>query len=646
MCGICGIIDFKQQLADGKKASVAQMNQALHHRGPDEAGSYDDAVCALAMRRLSIIDLAHGQQPQFNTNGDICVFQNGEIYNYQGLKKQLQEKGFQFKTQSDTEVLAHLYEAEGEAMFSRLKGMFAICIYDRKKKVVLLARDRFGEKPLYYHWNKNVLSFSSEVQSLLQHTFIDRELNMEALHYYFRTSLVPEPITLLAGVKSLLPGHFLKISEGSCTLNQYFELNYSINEDLTSDEAAVEFIRPHLLRAVERQTVSDVPIGAFLSGGIDSSSVVALLQKNAAKPIQTFNVRFEDQAYDESPIARKVAEFCGTDHHELVIPNYDFDESIFWTIIDHVGLPFRDSSAIPSFLISQAIRKEVKVALSGDGGDELFGGYAMFQWYQKIRAAQKVARPLRVMGNQGLNWAQKIPGLQQMTKLRQVQRAVRTSLEDANTIPISLNEMFNHQEMHQLFHAQHSMRHESEAFSYSLLKQYPKGADQWTPLRKVMYYRTLHTLPANMLIKIDRMSMANSLEVRAPFLDPDLFAAAAQLPDRFLIRNGKGKWLIRKIMEKELPAEVFNHPKMGFSIPLYKYQNEAFKKLAKRLLFEENPFPNLFDPEVLKSVYHQGLSNVQNNANTSVFKSAHRLWMFMQLFGWAKRFNVQLPATN
>ena len=304
-------------------------------------------------------------------------------------------------------------------------------------------------------------------------------------------------------------------------------------------------------------------------------------------------------------------------------------------------MPFRDSSAIPTYFISKAIGKEVKVALSGDGGDELFGGYALFQWYQKILATKKIYRPFRVAASQGLSWTQSIPGINKVSKVRQIQRAIRTSLEEEADIPISLNEMFIEKEIAGLFAADAPISKNLSNFNFPLLKNYPTEAEDWSPLRKIMYYRTRHTLlPGNMLVKVDRMSMANSLEVRAPFLDPDLFDAAAQLPDRFLIHDGKGKWILRKIMEKHLPPEVFNHPKTGFSIPLYKYQNEAFKTIAKRLLFDENPCPGFWSKTQLDNIYFEGLNHNKNNAQMSVFKSAHRLWMFMQLFGWMKRFGV------
>ncbi|MEL6863369.1 MAG: asparagine synthase (glutamine-hydrolyzing) [Bacteroidota bacterium] len=643
MCGICGIIDWNQQLSvEHRQRLVHAMNQAMYHRGPDGTGVFANRQAHLAMRRLSIIDESGGQQPIYNETGEIAIVFNGEIYNFQELREDLLSKGHLFRTQSDTEVLVHLYEDHGVGMLPMLKGMFAFCLYDARNNSYLLARDRFGEKPLYYYQDQLQFSFSSEIKSLLENPGVSRRLNHQALPYYFRTSLVPEPLTLLDQVFSLRPGHFLQIKNGVVHSQAYYEPKYPAKVELNTEEEAIEFIRPHLLKAVHRQRVSDVPIGAFLSGGIDSSTVVALLQKQQSEPLKTFNVRFEHQAYDESAIARKVAKHCGTDHHEIFIPNFDFEERTFWNIIEHVGLPFRDSSAIPTYLISKEIAKYVKVALSGDGGDELFGGYAVFQWYQKILRLQQVARPIRAFADQSLGWMQTWPGLRTSGRVRQIKRGVHTSLEEPEAIPIALNEFFAHQQVVDLMGSGALSDRRLNGRTYELLKSYPQAASNWSALRQIMYYRLKHTLPANMLIKVDRMSMANSLEVRAPFLDPDLFDAAAQLPDKWLIHEGKGKYLIRKIMEKELPAEVFNHPKTGFNMPLFRYQNKVFKQLAKGLLFDQNPWPNLIDASVLKDIYHRGLSTQTSNARQSVFQTAHQLWMMMQLFGWARRFNVQL----
>ncbi len=641
MCGICGIIDSKNILpTEQRAAQVVLMNKALTHRGPDEEGAYANQNASIAMRRLSIIDLSQGQQPQYNVDGDILVFQNGEIYNYKELKADLIQRSYVFKTNSDTEVLAHLYEAQGTKMFALLKGMFAICIYDRRNNTYIIARDRFGEKPLYYHWAQSVFSFSSEIKSLLENSFIERKLNHYALPYYFRTSLVPEPITLLDKINSLEPAHFIQLKDGQLKKEAYTQLHYTSNPPIQSEEEAIEYIQPILTKAIQRQTISDVPIGAFLSGGIDSSTIVALLQKNSIQQIKTFNVRFENQAFDESAIAKKVAKHCGTDHHEIFVPDFDFDESIFWMIIDQVGLPFRDSSAIPTFLVSKEISKHLKVALSGDGGDELFGGYSLFRWYQKIIQLKKIPPSIRTAMSNSFAFPQAIPGANDFSFIRQLKRGMKTAMESIEDIPIALNELFSREQMAALLGKK--VTDFTTVSSFALLKNYPERAANWSPLRKIMYYRLKHTLPANMLVKVDRMSMANSLEVRAPFLDPDLFDASTQLADHLLIKNRKGKHILRQIMAKDLPEEVFNHPKTGFNMPLFKYMNDAFKALAHDLLFDHNPWPG-FIPEVeLKKIYDRGIVIKKDTSTISVFQTSHQLWMLMMLFGWARRFKIQL----
>ncbi|RME94866.1 MAG: asparagine synthase (glutamine-hydrolyzing), partial [Bacteroidetes bacterium] len=370
MCGICGIINFQNIPASpSRPVRVAEMNTRLWHRGPDEAGDYHDECVSLAMRRLSIIDLAGGTQPLYNETRNVLAFLNGEIYNYRELREELLAAGHQFRTQSDTEVLVHLYEEYGSAFVQRLRGMFAFCVYDRQRNYCLLARDPFGEKPLFYHHAEGELSFASELQALLANDRIPRRLNQEALPYYLRTSLVPSPLTFFADVDSLPPGQLLHVSSEGVRLEPYFRITYQPDPGIKSLADAKALIEPQLRQAVERQLVSDVPLGAFLSGGIDSSTIVALAQQLSGEKLKTFTVRFEEQDFDESPIARRVAKYVGTDHYELTVPNQTFTPDIFWMIIERVGQPFRDSSAIPSFFVSQEIRKHVKVALSGDGGD-------------------------------------------------------------------------------------------------------------------------------------------------------------------------------------------------------------------------------------------------------------------------------------
>jgi len=634
MCGIAGIVDiFQIQDESARTDYVQKMNASLTHRGPDSDGFYSDQNATLAMRRLSIIDTQGGDQPIFNEDKSITVFFNGEIYNYQILRNKLVQKGHRFSSNSDTEVLVHLYEEYDEEMLGYLKGMFSFCIYDIKRKKIFIARDRFGEKPLFYHYDHKILSFSSEISSLLENPWIGRKINQEALPYFFRTATVPEPYTLLLNVLSLCPGNYLILDESGLSTRSYFRPEIEGEGRLESEDEALEFIRPRLEKAVARQMISDVPIGAFLSGGIDSSTIVALMQRQSDQPVKTFTVKFEDQDYDESAIARKVADHCGTEHHELVVPNYKFEEAMFWEIVDHVGMPFRDTSAIPTFLISREISKHVKVALSGDGGDELFGGYDIFKWYLKIIGTQRLPNFVRGGAASFTDLLQTMPGFKSSSKLRQLSRGLSASMASPHELPVLLSEMFKKAEVEEILR---------RVPSYEFYLPLVESPNQRSALRDIMYYRLMHVLPVNMLTKVDRMSMANSLEVRTPFLDPDLFAASLEIPDELLIKNGKGKHLLRKLMQDQLPQEVFDHKKAGFSIPLYKYVNATYSTLAKDLLFENNPWPGFFDEEFLRQIYSAGLKMKESNAKKSVFQASHQLWMIMQLLAWARRFKVDV----
>lgn len=634
MCGICGIVDQSGHLKEEDRFEVVKrMNGELIHRGPDGEGFYSDAKASLAMRRLSIIDTKGGAQPIYNEDKSVLVFFNGEIYNYRSLREKLKRQGHKLSTNSDTEVLVHLYESYGEKMFKYLKGMFAICLYDIKKQKFLFCRDRFGEKPFFYHHQDGVFTFSSEVASLLEHDRIDRSLNCAALPYYLRTATIPEPSTLICNVQSLPPGNFIRLSKNNFQVVTYFRPDGRGSQVIDGEEAAIDFVKTRLKKAVKRQMISDVPIGAFLSGGIDSSTIVALMAQRSSQAVKTFNVRFENKAYDESIIAQKVAEYCQTDHHELVIPNQDFTEDLFWEIIDHIGLPFRDTSAIPTYLISKSISEHVKVALSGDGGDELFGGYDIFKWYLKVLKAKRFPTSLRYIANALSNLLQQTPGFNQSTKLRQVQRGIQTSLSKKAVVPVLLSEMYNKKDIDKLL---------GKRFDYALYSPLTSNPNTTSDLRDIMYYRMMHVLPVNMLTKIDRMSMANSLEVRTPFLDLDLFQASLEIPDDLLINKGEGKYLIRKMMEKELPKEVFTHKKTGFNMPLHSYMNQTFVDLAKDLLFEDNPWPDFFHIDLLEGIFHRGIEQKIDNATHSVFQSTHQLWMMMQLLGWARRFKIKV----
>jgi asparagine synthase (glutamine-hydrolysing) len=628
MCGITGIIS-KQILKSERENTVQLMNDAILHRGPDQDGFYSDANCTLAMRRLSIIDLKTGEQPIYSNDKKSLIFFNGEIYNYQDLKNELISKGFLFHTNSDTEVLVNLYQLYGKEMLSLLRGMFAFCIYDIEREEYFFARDRFGEKPFFYYYNDESFIFSSEVFSLLKSERIPRRLNHDMLGTYLRRSYVPEPHTLFLDIKSLEPGHFFILKNSGLTKASFFTINYTKDSSIRNIEDAASFIKPHLETAIKRQMVSDVPVGAFLSGGIDSSTVVTLMQKFSSSQIQSFNVKFQTSGYDESPIARKVAQKAGTDHHEIVVENSTFNEEQFWKILRHTGLPFPDSSAIPTDIVTKAIVKNVKVALSGDGGDELFGGYDVFDWYSSIKKLKVVPTILRKGGGAVLELLNKTT--LGSNKIRQIVKALSISELDSLDMLIEMHALFDNKELARVY-GRDARNNEDISSSFS----------KWSDIRQAMYYRVKYDLPLDMLVKVDRMSMSNSLEVRNPFLDPDLFDASTKLPDQFLRGKGIGKLVLREIMKDQLPEEVFNHPKSGFSIPMHDFKNDEFKSLANELILNQPHMSQLFQREALEDIVSIGLNEYRDSNVGSIYRKTHQLWSLMMLSGWIKMYSVEI----
>ena len=626
MCGISGYIEIGNKYH--RDDVVAKMNKEIFHRGPDDDGFYSDNYCTLAMRRLSIIDLSTGKQPLFSNDNRYLIFFNGEIYNYKELKEKLIAKGLNFKTNSDTEVVVNLYMIYGEEMLSMLQGMFAFCIYNQIEKSYFIARDKFGEKPLYYFYDNNKFVFSSEMNALLSSNTFTPVLRKEKLGSYLRMGYVEEPNTLVKNVFSLPPSSYIQINNDlKIVVKQYTNIDYRPDNNIKSIEEAAGFIKPFFRKAVEKQLVSDVPVGAFLSGGIDSSSVVAMMSDITQKPVKTFTVKFNSTGYDESKIARLVAQKFGTEHHEIPVGNSEFKVEQFWKIIKHVGLPFPDSSAIPTDFVTKEIVKDVKVALSGDGGDEVFGGYTVFDWLSKVNKLHSVPKSIRDITKNSIDFLNH--DLIKSNKLRQFSKVLRIAGLEIDRLIQETHALFDEEECNKFFINQLNFPENIE-YKYSE-----------TLLRNAMRYRIKYDLPLDMLIKVDRMSMSNSLEVRSPFLDPVLFEASCKLPDKFLREGGVGKLVIRKMMEKELPIEVFNHPKSGFSIPIHDFRNEEFNALAKELL--SKPFiVELFKKDVLDSLLKGGLVDNKNDANGSIYRKTHQLWSLMMLSGWISFYNIEI----
>jgi asparagine synthase (glutamine-hydrolysing) len=592
---------------------------------------------AIGVRRLAIIDVQHGHQPVSDEAGDVWVAHNGEIYNYLSLRNELVEQGHRFRTHSDTEVIAHLYRRYGLQMLDRLRGMFGLCIYDERDKSVTLARDAFGEKPLFYARVADGLVFASEIPALLAGApWLPRTLDREALAYYLRANLVPAPLTMFAAVRQLEPGSWLRWQDGDITSGSYYRPSLASDPALDDEAAAIDAIGRALQQAVSRQLVGERPLGMLLSGGIDSGGVASFCTEAQAEPVKTYTMGFDEAGYDESDAAARTARHLGSDHTRLQALGSEFTSETFWRIVDHMGVPFSDSSAIPMYLVSQAAAAHVTVALSGDGGDEIFAGYPELRWglaLGKLRGLPNVALALMesVTGMAG----RVVPGPGSQAA-RRARRALRLAQLPMGQAFAELHSLFSEEEVGALVGSGAPDLLEGPL---SRLAHLPSEADTWSPLKRLMYYRLRYVLPEDMLVKVDRMSMAASLEVRSPMLDRDLAALALSLPDKHLVRGSIQKYVLRQVLKDRLPREIFLRRKTGFSIPLHRLQNQEYRALADELLTKKQEVMDLFSTDALERVTRTALA-AQESSTASVYRSTHQLWALMQLAGWGKRFGV------
>lgn len=641
MCGICGIANTTAE--SFLPSALAKMNDALTHRGPDDEGHFYDHACSVAMRRLSIIDLATGHQPITNEDNNLVIVFNGEIYNFAALRKQVEQTGHHdFRTRTDTEVILHLYEDHGSETPSMLHGMFAFCIYDRRDNSMFMARDRFGEKPFYYSIQNGVLTFSSELDSLLSRPEVPRKIDYEALYYLLHVGYIPAPLTLFKDVKQLPAGHWMRWQAGKLTIESFYRPVYQPDPYLQDGHAAVEALRDTLIDAVRDQMVADVPLGAFLSGGIDSSTIVAAMQQISSCPVKTFTARFEYAPFDESHIARSVARHLGTDHHEIVVTNNGFDDEDMWRIVRHFGQPFLDSSAIPTYLVSREIRQHVKVALSGDGGDEIFAGYPFFPNCIRIDRLASWPDPLLAAGSRATDLLSKVPFLQNKPSLRVARRATQLASIPGNQRPGVVESVFERDDLFQV--ASPALQCHWKDTSDRATRDILDSVKDASRLRQLMHYRMKYSLSEDMLAKVDRMSMAASLEVRSPLLSVKVTDLASRLPDRLLIKDGVKKYILREVGRPWLPDIVYSHPKTGFTIPLHMFQNDNYNKLCKRYLTESRSpiITDLFDRNALNNVIARGTTRQFATSAMSVSRASHQLWALLQLGAWADYYRVAL----
>ena len=568
MCGITGIFDTRG--ATEIAASVLlRMNNAQYHRGPDEGSLHTEPGLGFGHRRLSIIDIATGQQPLFNEDGSVVVVFNGEIYNYQDLIPELQALGHVFHTKSDTEVIVHAWEQWGEDCVQRFRGMFAFALWDRNRQSLFMARDRLGVKPMFYALlDDGLLLFGSELKSLLAHGGLRRDIDPLAVEEYFALGYVAEPRTIFRQALKLPPGHSLVIQRGQplAAPREYWDVRFTLDNPMSEQEAQQEMIA-RLRESVRLRMISEVPLGAFLSGGVDSSAVVAMMAGLSDGPVNTCSMAFDDPKFNESEFAQQVADRYATKHRVETVASDDFD--LIDTLARLYDEPYADSSAIPTYRVCQLARKHVTVALSGDGGDETFGGYRRYRMHlmeDRMRSAVPASIRMPVFGLLGrlypkADWAPRV------FRAKTTFEGLARNSVDAYLHAVSI---LRAPMRAQLFSA--GFKRELAGYNASaVFDHHARRAGTDDPLALIQYLDTKTYLVGDINTKVDRASMAHSLEVREPLMDHELVQWAASLPSSLKVRGAEGKYLLKKAMAPHLPDAVLYRPKMGFAVPLARW---------------------------------------------------------------------------
>lgn len=622
MCGICGRINF-----DGSPVSaefIAKMASLLSHRGPDDEGVYTSKNAGLGHKRLSIIDLSEaGRQPMANEDKTVWIVFNGEIYNFAELKSSLKEK-HRFVSNTDTEVIVHLYEEKGIDCINYLRGMFALAIWDEKRKRLLLARDRVGKKPLVYTEGKNSISFASELKSLLVDEKFKYNINPVSIHHYLTYQYIPSPLTIFKEIKKLPPANILICEDGKISLKNYWSLDFRKKEILKDESDYSEKFTEIFHEAVRMRLISDVPLGAFLSGGLDSSSVVAAMSRFSNSPVKTFSIGFEEEEYSELPYAKKVATKFNTEHHEFIVkPNaIEVLPKLVWFYNE----PFADSSAIPTYYVSKISREHVKVILNGDGGDELLAGYPRYLFSETADFFLKLPVSLRY------SFLKKI--VEKISWHKRILWRIRRFLDTIPLVPelayLGRICYFDTQSKTELYTSDFKTKVSGED-SIELLVNWFEKAKASNFLEKLLSADTSSYLPDDLLVKVDIASMANSLEARSPFLDHKLMEFAASIPPELKLKNGEGKYLLKKAMTGILPDEVIWRKKMGFGVPIKRwFKNELKQLVYDTLLSKKSIERGYFRKEILEKLLSDHQSEKADNS--------YKIYALLMLELWHKMF--------
>jgi len=634
MCGICGFIRDGEQHPEAP-VWLSSMQARLRHRGPDEQGQFGPTqfsstpprAVALGQTRLNVLDLELGHQPIPNEDESICVIANAEIYNYRDLRKELEGGGHRFRTKGDIETIVHLYEEVGDRCFERLRGMFAIALWDGRRKELVLARDRVGKKPICYSRVNGSFAFASEIKSLLEYPGIDRELDVEALDDYLTYQYVPAPLSIFKGIRKLPPGHLLRWRDGVIEVEEYWALNPAPMSDLSENDCC-ERVRAIMREATELRMVADVEVGAFLSGGMDSSIVVALMSQLAGRSVKTFSIGFEESDYNELPFARMVADRYRTDHHEFVVKPSALE--VLPKLAVKYGEPYADASAIPTYYLAKMTREHVKVALNGDGGDESFAGYPRYR-------AMKVAACLDVLPRTIRNAisaiARRLPapfaskGI--FRRGRKFLSHISYPSEEryfryiSHFLPEEKKSLYSPEMMEMFAETGAGPR----AFLYDAFGRF-KGEKV---VNEVSLVDIVTYLPYDLLVKMDIATMANSLEARSPFLDQEMVSFAAGIPAHMKMKGVRSKHILRRAFKDMLPPEILRRPKMGFGIPVAQwFRHELNDYLRDTLLSERAMNRGYFRNESVREMIELHSLGKENYAN--------HLWALLCFELWCQAF--------
>lgn len=620
MCGIAGFSLFNAH--EGDEKTLEAMGQAILHRGPDAGGTYIDDKIGLCHRRLSILDLSEaGNQPMYSQDDNLVIVFNGEIYNFLELREELKQEGQTFNSHTDTEVILALYQKYGEQCLDKLNGMFAFAIWDKAAQSLFIARDRLGKKPLYYFSHNGRFAFASEIKAILTLNDIPKDIRLDAVHDFFAYQYIPDPKSIFTHIHKLPPAHYLKLDSNGFSIHEYWDVSFKqVNQGTEQDHA--QQLKSLLEKVTRQRMISDVPLGAFLSGGVDSSGVVAMMAETSDAPVKTCTIGFDDEKFNEADFAREIAEKYQTEHHEFTVKQnvaQDLEH-----IVSFFDEPFADPSLVPTYYVSELARKAVTVALAGDGGDEMFAGYEKYSVDDvENRLRNKFPKVIRHSFFPGLaKFAGFVPG-----KVGKKAKSLLTSLSYEPAMGFYITNSMMTDEMWNSL-ATDNTKHSLSNYhpSQYTLEMYEK-ADGPDHLSKILYTDIKTYMTGGILVKVDRMSMANSLEVRAPILDYQVTEFAATLPSERKFKQGTKKYLLKKVFEPFIPDSLLHRKKMGFSTPIDTWFRTELKDLTEaNILGAQNGLKDIFDASRVQQVWDEHQSGKHQHGIVLWSMLMYQMW--------------------